>query len=1268
MSKSDRKSQRIEITLDATVVAGAGEERCQVQNFCQGGLFVNYDGMGSSNGRWKPRRGEQVKIAMDIPGEHGDSHFTLDSRVAHLNDAGFGVSFDRPELGVWYALMRMRKARLHENRVDDIGQGQGRQVHAHLLEILRQRTRKTLSTPAALFVEKVYQALGGAVSSARNEHDQRDYQTALTLFSEHGSTVVGDWLKRLDAKFDALSSLGERKRWGFFGKKSKGDQFELVEKERFDDWVMIAGLASKMDSRLGSTLFEFEGRLSVIIGRDVPREFNPISPHSLLSAFEGVIEPHQLTTLPRKLIYDYFEKEILKVLDSLYQSFNQHLFEEGILLGEEVDDENAPGVHAKPGRKPSKKASQEEDSQEEKEEGPARGRKRGVLGSLYHLFSPGNKDQGKEAGGDERKSEQRPTYGRDEALKALSRTRQEDDQPEQPLEERLEKSLREHSGDGGELSDEVRGAVRATSGLVGSMRQDRGLDPAIQDAMRKLEAPLARAALENPEALADNDSPAATLLNDLGKLSMALSSEAPDSEAAKRLKGAIQEAVASLSDDQQGSPEAFARAQQMVTPLVSQYQRMFSASARRLADSRKGQQRLLDAKSRIKELIIEQLSGETTPRVLVQFIRNGWDALLVQTLLRQGEESKNLGLLLVVIHRLSGWFAAKATFPPAPQAAVQPVMAAIIKGYRAMPANPAQQEKIIKALRVALLRDAKVFGQLQGARLATPEAIKMIMPGVGIKAPPDEAGKAAFERWQGAIDKLNVGDWLIQRKADGQSRPLSITFISEPRDAFLLVDGKGAKALDCDQYALASGLEKVELMILEDGGLPLVQRAVQRVLKDTYEKMLENAETDSLTGLMNRRAFTKRLDLALKRLRSEGGHDVLVVVDVDRFKVINDLCGYEGGDRLLVNITHILQTYLDPEAEVARVGDDEFAVLIPHCGREAGFEIAETQRRALENYVFNWHGRRLPISASLGLVLVDAQYDSPSVLLKDADSAAYLAKHAGRNTTKIYALDDKAVQWKRDQTEAVELVEEAIQNGRLQIYLQRISTLFFDEEAPKDRYEVLLRMLNRKDEIVEPKEFIEAAEGYNRMRTLDRWVIEHLFAWIDDQGDRLDDVGGFCFNLSDQSLLDPGILDLIAAKVGESPIAPERITFEINESVFAANNDQAHKSMRRLKRLGCQFSLDNFGKGVASFSYLKEAPVSTVKIDGQLIQTIAEDENHYALVKSITEICHFMKKEVVAEKVESEAIIVKLRELEVDYIQGYAVGLPFALNKLFEQL
>ena len=177
-----------------------------------------------------------------------------------------------------------------------------------------------------------------------------------------------------------------------------------------------------------------------------------------------------------------------------------------------------------------------------------------------------------------------------------------------------------------------------------------------------------------------------------------------------------------------------------------------------------------------------------------------------------------------------------------------------------------------------------------------------------------------------------------------------------------------------------------------------------------------------------------------------------------------------------------------------------------------------------------------------------------------------------------------------------------------------------------------------------------------------------MVAWLDEEQARLKDLGGFSLNLSDQSLLDQGILELIAAKIDASPIAAEKITFEVNESVFAHDYEQANKAIRKLQRLGCNFTLDNFGQGVASFSYLKDVPVSTIKIDGQLIKSIAEDESHYALVKSITEVCHFMKKQVVAGQVENEAIIVKLRELDVDFIQGYAVGMPFALNKLFDQM
>lgn len=1274
MSRVNRKSQRIEITLDAKVSNAFSDSDCLVRNFCQGGLFIEYAGMQGGNGAWQPRRGERVKVIFDVPGQSGYDHFQINSRVAHLGPTGFGVTFDHPELEAWHALMRMRKSSVGGDEKKSRAKAKRNSTtDPALITELRLRTTQALGAQTGAATQTLLKALQEAAQKARNQNDQGDYFYAIDVVQANGELLMGKWLQRVSERIDALGG-SKNSRWTR-PKEGKDGDYQLVDKEHFDEWVMVAGLASKIEGDLGALLYEVEQRLSVLAMREINKETNPVGPSALLTAFEEMLEPFALRSLPKRLVYKVLEKRVLTALEPLYQEVNKILLEHGILpelkkkpeKKESAPQEPAPDKDPKPAKVADPKASQSAQGERPK-------RNHGMLGSLYNLFRPAKKaateapEQGADSSG-KPKPDEGPVYDVDRVVEILSRG--EGDHT-LPLEQRLEAALIQDSqrrGDPrpGRLSDEMKGAIGATAGLVDSIRADASLSDEVRSTVQKLETPLIKAALQNPEAFSDPHNPAMDILNSLEKLSVAMASESPDSAEAKQLKTAIQSMVDILDESNDASPESFARAHQVVAPMVEKYQQMFAANAQRLAETHRGQSRLTGSKQRVKEVIGERLAGRQMPKIVLEFIKLGWDSLLIQAHLRDGEDSSRWKTALGALDRLIRWLDPKAPFPPANPEIVAKVLDVVEKGFAAIPTNPSKQQRLVKLLRLALTKERGLFDRLRENRVQIKHQERLIIPEVQTKRPPNPQEQSLYEQWRPTIDGISIGDWLVQRKSDKTTRPISLAFASEHDDEFLFVDGKGAKALSCDQYELAALLEHNAVFILEDGGLPLVQRAVQRVLKDTYDKMLENAETDALTGLMNRRAFTKKLEQALKRIKSEGGQDTVLVVDIDRFKVVNDICGYEGGDRLLVNVTHILQTYLDQNAILGRVGDDELGILIAHCGREAGFEVAETQRRAIENYVFNWDGRRLPISASVGMVMITELDRSASGLLQAADSAAFLAKNAGRNRTKVYESSDEDVKRQQVEVKAVTLVEDAIQNGRLQLFLQRISPLFFDEDQ-SDQFEILLRMLDRNDKLVTPDEFLRAAEGYNRMRTLDRWVIEHLFGWIEHHHERLEAVGGFCINLSSQSLNDTGIQELIAEKLENASFPAEKIAFEISESALTKDYEHATKLIHKLQFLGCRFDLDDFGSGVASYAYLKDVPVTRVKIDGNLIRNIADDENNYALVKSITEVCHFMKKQVVAESVENEGIIIKLRELDVDFIQGYAVGHPFPLSKLLEQI
>jgi diguanylate cyclase (GGDEF)-like protein len=742
-------------------------------------------------------------------------------------------------------------------------------------------------------------------------------------------------------------------------------------------------------------------------------------------------------------------------------------------------------------------------------------------------------------------------------------------------------------------------------------------------------------------------------------LSMVLSAENINSREAGSLRGLIQRVVGKLAEGAADGQAGFDEARSALAPYVERYKEIIDANVQRVVESQQGRARLEEIKQRVTEEVNRRIAGKEVPRFLIQLLKLGWSSLLVTTLLHDGDPSPRWQEYLGVLDTLLDWFdTANAEIPVLPWEAER-LLASLERGFAAAPVSPQQQQALLEDVRQALLGDQGRFRRLVLER---------------IKVPPRPAGSGAegegpirlggeLAKWDQAIRSLKIGDWVVERKPEGVARPLSLVWTGERGEPLVFVDGKGVRSLECRLLEMAKLLDGGRLSLLEDGGLPLVERAVQRVLKNTYEKVLYNSGHDPLTGLINRRDFVKEAERMLRLAQREGSHHVLLVIDIDQFKMINDLCGYEGGDRLLVDVSHILKTYVTDSAVLGRVGDDEFGVLLENCAHAHGFETAENLRKALENFTFNWEGRRLAVSCSIGMTELHPQAESAPRLLHDAEAACRLAKQSGGNVTKVFAATDAGIVSMRGALDAVTLVEEAIQKGRLQLYLQKISPVFFLDD-PKEHYEVLLRVLDEKGRVMPPQDFIKAAEKFGRIRTLDRWVINHLFQWIESHQGRLEAVGGFSINLSGQSIDDEDMIALISEKVRQSSLAPDRIAFEITETAMIRDMAKAQHFIQKIQELGCGFYLDDFGSGLASYSYLKDLPVDFIKIDGAFVRNIVSDENDHAFVKSITEIAHFMKKKVVAEFVENESILIRLQELEVDYVQGYGIGRPFPLANL----
>ncbi len=424
------------------------------------------------------------------------------------------------------------------------------------------------------------------------------------------------------------------------------------------------------------------------------------------------------------------------------------------------------------------------------------------------------------------------------------------------------------------------------------------------------------------------------------------------------------------------------------------------------------------------------------------------------------------------------------------------------------------------------------------------------------------------------------------------------------------------------------------------------------------------ASHDALTGLINRAEFERLLgEMLTEPVEAEHGH-VMCYLDLDQFKVVNDTCGHIAGDELLRQLATLLGSRVREVDVLARLGGDEFGVLLRHCSTSEATEVAESIRELVADFRFSWQNQTFAVGISICLVPVSGQGQSIAPLLSAADAACYAAKEAGRNRVHVFEPDDSQLLERKGEMQWVNRIRRALDEDRFRLYVQPIVSLHADAEGTH-RYEVLVRMLGTGGEVVPPGAFMPAAERYNVASAIDRWVVANTLAWVGDYTRRSDRVPGhYSINLTANSLTDPDFLTFVLQRMEYNKVPPDSICFEITETSAIANLSSALHFMARLKAIGCEFSLDDFGSGVSSFGYLKNLPVDYIKIDGAFVKDICSDSTANVMVASINNIGQEMGLRTIAEFVESEAISNELHRLGVNFAQGFYLGKPVPLTQL----
>jgi len=830
------------------------------------------------------------------------------------------------------------------------------------------------------------------------------------------------------------------------------------------------------------------------------------------------------------------------------------------------------------------------------------------------------------------------------------------------LAERVFKTLASRQGraDGiPEIGPREHDMVRVVENLLGNIRRDILLAQGIRKWMDKLEVPLLKAALVDQQALSGADNPVSQLVNKLERLDAAIGDDI--TPRAGQVGERIDQLINRLLREFEWDLSPFADIGQELDRLLAPHQEAYERSVGRVVQICDGQQRLVEARERVYLELSHRLGGQRVPPCVVELVDRHWRHLLLHVYLREGPDADPWAKYLWALDRV---LAARDKEQAIKTANEQKELIGVLQqGLLAAGGDRDQAAALLKDLnRVALGRSLEETW-VEFPPLEEPASSREDLPTLqqALANPPPDLPAGQWTEWLERAQSLIKDDWVMFHEADGGGSPLKLVWKSNEGRRFVFVDKRGIKRAEYNLPELARRFGEGQAYPMQELNQPLMERASQQMLERLHKEIVRQATHDPLTGLLNRREFEQRIAAALEQAAGGRERHVLIHLDIDQLNLINNALDYQAGDRYLQEFAKLLRQQAGPRVTGARLGDDSFGLLLEQCSLEAGEEIAERLRKAVQEFRFAAGDKRFSLTISLGLTQLGEQGGDLERALKEADAACEQAKKMGRNRVQRYQASDHALTERHRLAVLLSELMAALESNELQLYAQEIVSL----ELKEDRHpfhEIFLRL---PDGPMGPRpiaEYIRAAEYYNRMPEVDRWLVHRVLKWLSSPQGRLTGQGVYTLNISGATLNDPAFVSYVLQELAQNGIAAQRICFELTETAAIDNVIRAAEYIAAIKKAGCQVSLDDFGTGMASFAALKRLPVDYLKIAGNFVREIARSPEDHAMVKSINEVGHFLGKATIAEFVEDNQTLELLEEIGVDYVQGKVIGMPRLLS------
>ncbi|WP_446811243.1 DUF1631 family protein [Methylomonas sp. 2BW1-5-20] len=1224
---------------------------CRILDFCTGGFFL---GLGNSSADISLNKIITVRFA--IQQEFGLKTYEVNAKICRVSAAGVGVFVEHMPVATFEALKKAAHSSTNAGSSESLDAPSKELNQENFKHAFKNMLLDQLPILLGNFFETINEDLERA-----NEHFELfenssvldDFVTTLKLnrgliASEFCCSVVYqvDYISdSIEIKHDPLSH----------------DSLALIEKQDFEDWLNMSAIIRKLNSYFDEELNLLVREFCRVFGRLSNADINnPISPAILCDSFREIILQLELSGNVKKTIYSGFGKTLVHNLPVLYKKTETILAKcKSASIVTPIYGYQGSRVQDSP--KPlSQQVPVSQDSFLNPVAFSSHGSKQPlaqVTGKLLNILNETAVMSAAGLYGDNKESleETHSFFNADEVLSAIARIQKNVTAKSLPhldpsaLQRNLNDSLKNSVDTAKSLSNADVHHLEVYGKFFETLLGDLTFSSEIKSYLESIYLPLLSLPLQGNDFLDAESHPVRNILNQLAVLEPAVKSNRVIKNI--NIKDTIEKAIARISNESISNPKVFAEVEHELDNVAKQVAKSLDINIKRTVEPYEGQQKLETARLSIRQEIDKRLAGKTVPAIIPTLLESGWKNLLVIAELNLEQDPAEKQKYLKVIDDLMFWFYEQESLLKMQSISIEETLKFIEESLGSVCTNLFQRDNVIEEL----------TAQLLGTGL--PKVRKPIETVKFHASKP--ARHLADNDWPAHLEPLRVGEWLMIFHGSQGFEPMKLVWIGDVIPICVFVNRDGLNKLEFNKIELADLLESGGASRIESLDAPLMERATNLMLQKMHSKLIYNATHDTDTDLLTRDEFVKQLKLEVAKL--DNSSHMLNHIEVLDFRDITNICGPSGSKQFLKHLIQLIKDQLRETDLFGRLGDKSFAVLFKSCNVDEGYELSKKLVKIISDARFQWQDKSYSIGVSMGLVPFSEDNYDVNELLQHADAASMAAERSGQNQVLIFAYDDESLNRQNKLYEWIGNIDKVFSDNRLFLRCQMIAPVD-KSNGGHQHYEILLGIKDENDKIIPPDQFIPAVERCKRMPEIDRWVIENVFHWIEFNKKYFDNIDGFAINLSGQSINSEEFLIFLTEFLRSSNVPTNKLIFEVTETVAAENLNFTNKFIATIKQFDCKFSLDDFGSGYSSYSYLKNLNIDYLKIDGAFVKDILHNKADIAIVKSMNEIAHSLGLATIAEYVENNDIRELLREIGVDYAQGYGVHKPMPLSELVVEL